>query len=201
MSGYLLPLLFPKHLVFPPSSSWHQKPFFGSNLQCEKYRGQGKAGLRFDISLIKREHNRQMVYSEASWEPDTGQTNFVLRDTWMTDVTAYKIMCDWMRENTKGQGTYRERRMHVRSARRDSKWPITPHVLNNTLHVNDHQRLTLRSCGSWVCSSSLETSGFCPSLQPVLFLASVHPEPGSDKNNVHLGYKVIYMFNEIIFKQ
>lgn len=32
MSGYLRPLLFPKHLVFPPSSSWHQKPFLGSNL-------------------------------------------------------------------------------------------------------------------------------------------------------------------------
>lgn len=40
-----------------------------------------------------------MVQGEASWEPDTGQTNFVYRDTWMTDVTAYKIMCDWMKED------------------------------------------------------------------------------------------------------
>lgn len=32
ISGYLRPLLFPKHFVFPPSSSWHQKPFLGSNL-------------------------------------------------------------------------------------------------------------------------------------------------------------------------
>lgn len=33
ISGYLRPLLFPRHLVFPPSSSWHQNPFFGSNLK------------------------------------------------------------------------------------------------------------------------------------------------------------------------
>lgn len=33
MGGYLRPLLFPRHLVFPPSSSWHQKPFWGSNLK------------------------------------------------------------------------------------------------------------------------------------------------------------------------
>lgn len=32
ISGYFRPLLLPKHLVFPPSSSWHQNPFFGSNL-------------------------------------------------------------------------------------------------------------------------------------------------------------------------
>ena len=32
ISGYFRPLLFPRHLVFPPSSSWHQNPFFGSNL-------------------------------------------------------------------------------------------------------------------------------------------------------------------------
>lgn len=32
IGGYFLPLLFPKHLVFPPSRSWHQKPFWGSNL-------------------------------------------------------------------------------------------------------------------------------------------------------------------------
>lgn len=32
MSGYLRPLLLPRHLVFPPSSSWHQNPFLGSNL-------------------------------------------------------------------------------------------------------------------------------------------------------------------------
>lgn len=33
ISGYFRPLLFPRHLVFPPSSSWHQNPFFGSNLK------------------------------------------------------------------------------------------------------------------------------------------------------------------------
>lgn len=27
IGGYFLPLLFPKHFVFPPSRSWHQKPF------------------------------------------------------------------------------------------------------------------------------------------------------------------------------
>ena len=32
ISGYFRPLLLPRHLVFPPSSSWHQNPFFGSNL-------------------------------------------------------------------------------------------------------------------------------------------------------------------------
>ena len=35
ISGYFLPLLFPKHFVFPPSRSWHQNPFFGSNLRSE----------------------------------------------------------------------------------------------------------------------------------------------------------------------
>lgn len=39
ISGYFRPLLFPRHLVFPPSSSWHQNPFFGSNLKrSEAYR-------------------------------------------------------------------------------------------------------------------------------------------------------------------
>lgn len=33
MSGYFLPLLFPRHLVFPPSNSWHQNPFASSNLK------------------------------------------------------------------------------------------------------------------------------------------------------------------------
>lgn len=67
MSGYLLPLLFPKHLVLPPSSSWHQKPFFGSNLhqsnEGTKLRNWAtKTGTCFTISLIKREHSRQMVH-------------------------------------------------------------------------------------------------------------------------------------------
>lgn len=35
MAGYLRPLLFPKHLVLPPSNSWHQKPFWGSNLSTD----------------------------------------------------------------------------------------------------------------------------------------------------------------------
>lgn len=33
MSGYFLPLLFPRHFVFPPSNSWHQNPFASSNLK------------------------------------------------------------------------------------------------------------------------------------------------------------------------
>lgn len=36
MGGYFLPLLFPKHFVLPPSRSWHQKPFWGSNLREEE---------------------------------------------------------------------------------------------------------------------------------------------------------------------
>lgn len=36
IGGYFLPLLFPKHFVFPPSRSWHQKPFWGSNLSENK---------------------------------------------------------------------------------------------------------------------------------------------------------------------
>jgi len=36
MGGYLRPLLFPKHLVLPPSNSWHQKPFWGSNLSTDR---------------------------------------------------------------------------------------------------------------------------------------------------------------------
>ena len=41
IAGYFLPLLFPRHLVLPPSSSWHQKPFCGSNLEEETIAGSG----------------------------------------------------------------------------------------------------------------------------------------------------------------
>lgn len=66
MSGYRRPLLFPKHLVFPPSSSWHQKPFFGSNLQIQKVGGFKRAGqeLRCDRGVygsgMEAEDFRQM---------------------------------------------------------------------------------------------------------------------------------------------
>lgn len=33
IGGYFLPLLFPRHLVFPSSRSWHQNPLCESNLK------------------------------------------------------------------------------------------------------------------------------------------------------------------------
>lgn len=45
IGGYFLPLLFPKHFVFPPSRSWHQKPFWGSNLRGEE-KGRENIGRK-----------------------------------------------------------------------------------------------------------------------------------------------------------
>lgn len=36
IGGYFLPLLFPRHFVFPSSRSWHQKPLWESNLKAEE---------------------------------------------------------------------------------------------------------------------------------------------------------------------
>lgn len=52
ISGYFLPLLFPKHLVFPPSSSWHQNPFLGSNLQQRNNNNNKKD----EKSMIPKAH-------------------------------------------------------------------------------------------------------------------------------------------------
>lgn len=55
ISEYLFPLLFPRHLVFPPSRSWHQKPFLGSNLYRVGHNFIVKSNIPKELFSIKLE--------------------------------------------------------------------------------------------------------------------------------------------------
>lgn len=50
ISWYFLPLLFPRHLVRPPSSRWHQKPLLSSYLQEHKVTFYYTAKLWYDVT-------------------------------------------------------------------------------------------------------------------------------------------------------